>query len=101
VADFNIIRTKLRFLGRLLTELHFNENGSFWDFLIPKKYEAVKMAVSQLGKQSAQMSIQISHYIKRLATLKVGIAIVIGDEESQKNAENFLKLYESNWWAEI
>jgi len=39
--------------------------------------------------------------VKCPATLKVEMAIVKDDEESQKNSENFLKLCESNWSAKI
>ncbi|KAF6034990.1 hypothetical protein EB796_006699 [Bugula neritina] len=100
-SDLNVTRTKVRFLGRLLKELNKSEAGSFWDFLVPKKYDLVKTTVRELGLISPQMSIQVSNYVKKLCTIKIGMSIVNEDDISQKHAENFLRLYENSWSAEI
>jgi len=100
-SDLNVTRTKVRFLGRLLKELNKLEAGSFWDFLVPKKYDLVKTTVRELGLISPQMSIQVSNYVKKLCTIKIGMSIVNEDDISQKHAENFLRLYENSWSAEI
>lgn len=59
--------------------------------MTPKNYNLVLKVVKQLGEQIPQMSIDLSHYVKNLANIKVDIAIMGEDETAQKQAENLLK----------
>jgi len=58
-------------------------------------------ALRKFGTISLQMATQVSHYDKKSWTIKIGMAIINEDDASHKQAENFLKLYESSWSAEI
>lgn len=91
-AELNQIRSKLRFVARLVKELHSTTGDAtktLTEFLHPRYYDDFVTAVLSIREINKQMAFTLGHYIKKLCYLKLSEAIKKqdgGNEEGNTGA---------------
>lgn len=98
-TEDNQIRSKLRFLARLLVKLR-DMTGlklSLSDFIHPKYYDSFVSAVIELRKENQQLAVTLGFFIRKIALKKKATAIKNGNETERTVAADFLDVYDSSW----
>ena len=97
-TDMNIIRTKLRFLARLVNAMRARApESTLFDLLCPRNYDTLVETVRGLAEQSPQMALALSHHIKRCISIKIAMCIVRDAHDTLRSTENLQKLYDASW----
>ena len=102
-TEANQIRSKLRFLGRLLIKLRAisEKDYSFMEFLKPAHYNLWVRSVIELRQMNKQLAVTVSYYTKKLAVMKKAEGILRSIPTMKEEASNFLDLYSSSWSEEV
>lgn len=98
-TETNQIRAKLHFLARLLAQLHVQTDStmSFSELLRPQYYDAFVSSVLAIRETNKQVALTLGHYIKQICLLNIAESIKSQNKAAEKEAEKFLKLYNSSW----
>lgn len=108
---YDMIRQKLRQLGRLLTETRkqSSEVSDFFSIYYPKNYDSVILAIqslaglneTQTGFKTPSIATSMGTLLKQVGKLCVSEYIKQQDKEKQIFAEDFLKLLTEDYGASI
>lgn len=96
-ADKNNIRNKIRSIARLVIECAKDNKLSLSDILTPAMYNRAVEAVRTLAKESDQLGLALTIYVKQLTLLKIAEAISSSNTLQKVEAEEFLQLYNASW----
>lgn len=98
-VETNDVRGKLRFLGRLLKEMHANtaQPLSFREYLKPQFFNAFRTSVLNLRTENKQLAFTLGPYIKKLCLLNISEAIKRHDHTARDNSKDFLDIFNSEW----
>ena len=101
LKDVDTIRTKVRTVGRLLKHLHQEQPSpkQLSDFITGPDFDPVIDGVKALAKEtdSPQIALQLGHYLKQIALLKVSVAIQTEKTNDKEEARSFQYLFEAHW----
>ncbi|XP_052261565.1 uncharacterized protein LOC127865682 [Dreissena polymorpha] len=101
VKDVDNVRTKVRTVGRLLKQLHQNNEAKspLSEFITGMNFMKVLNATKNISLESdsPQLALTIGHYIKHIALLKSSIGVQTEDEQMIKEARHFTELYNAHW----
>ena len=107
----NDVAQRMRQLARLVLEINDNESeprNSISEFINGDGFDKIVHGVELLAGFSKSkenisvfaipsLAIRLGHCLNKIAQMKRGIALRETDDKSLKDAENFLKLMESDW----
>lgn len=93
------MRCKLRFLGRLLKELHRQTATTllFDQLLKPEHFDAFRSAVLEIRKENKQAAFTLGPYIRKLCLLNISDAIKLRDKGRRDDSKDFLDLFNAEW----
>lgn len=98
-SETNNVRCKLRFLGRLLKELHRQTATTllFDQLLKPEHFDAFRSAVLEIRKENKQAAFTLGPYIRKLCLLNISDAIKLRDKGRRDDSKDFLDLFNAEW----
>lgn len=100
---FNPLRQKLRSSATILLESRKLVPGitDMSSLLTPIYFKAFITACKTISMRNEQMGLTIGSYVKQLILLKISKSIQTGDENMQKNTENFRYLMDAHFLSEV
>lgn len=98
-SETNNVRSKLRFLGRLLKGLHDQTATKlpFVDLLKPSFFDAFRLTVLKIRTENKQAAFTLGPCIRKLCLLNISDAIKHGDKARREYSKDFLDLYNAEW----
>lgn len=99
--DMANIRSKVRTLGRLLTQLNADTlvNKDLCNYLSGQYFDAVVEATKKLAKESdsPKLALTIGHYLKHTIALKISLGIKEKVVAWKKDAKDMQYLFDAHW----
>ena len=97
--DKDIIRTKLRAVGRLLISLNTKskEEHELSHYITPNRFMLVVNTVKDMSTHSPNLALTLGHYIKQICQIKQSLALQSEDDTMKKEASGFSLLLGAHW----
>ncbi|KAJ8970714.1 hypothetical protein NQ314_001061 [Rhamnusium bicolor] len=107
--NYNMIRARLRLLGRFLIKIKNLENSvtDFASIFVPKHYDSVVAALNaRLNTDSSKYeaptpAFQLDTILKQIGNIVISKCIKKRDEQKKKQVQDFLRLLEGDFATSV